>query len=174
MNQPTILTHTLDGVVVAYDVKMLLKGVLIAGPDCAPIAQQLQADGAQLVAQGALTLRLGVTLYDRPFLFIPHLIVDETGRAFEGEIVFDWLRANAYDMPRSEVFGMDARGREAQVFARDVDVESSPIVVGGSNCAPVYVAAVMGRAALPPRFEAALKRLTPSSWADVRDLVVTA
>ena len=32
-------------------------------------------------------------------------------------------------MPRSEVFGVNVRGRESQLFVRDIDLEASPIAM---------------------------------------------
>ena len=171
MMRDVILTHQLDGAIVAYTVNALLKGVLVAGPGYADVAGQLVGDGAQPIVQGALTLRLGVALYAPPFVFVPHSIIDEAGASIRGEAVFDWLRESAYDMPRSEVFGLNARGQEDQIFARDVDVESSPIVVGGPDASLVYVAARIGEASLPPRFAAALKSLTNADVAKVRKIV---
>jgi hypothetical protein len=112
-----------------------------------------------------------VALFDRPFIFVPHSVIDERGASFQGEIVFDWLRLRAYEMPRSEVFGLNAQGMSDQVFAREVDVESSPIVVGGPETAPVYVAAVLGEAPLPPRFAQALRPLSVSRLSEVRPIV---
>jgi len=167
-----IQRHTLafevEGALVAYDVSGLMKAVLITTHDAASIAARLQESGDELIQLGALTLRLGVALYDRPFLFVPHSILDESGAAFKGEVVFDWLRARAYDMPRSEVFGVNARGREDQVFARDIDVESSPIVVGGTETSPVYVAAWIGVGELPSRFASALTVCISQNPAEVR------
>ncbi len=169
-----MLTCQLEGTLVAYDVNGLLKAVLIVGPDDASIAGRLQADGARPVAQGALTLRLGVALYGPPFLFVPCSIIDEIGAPIAGEAVFDWLRRMAYDMPRSEVFGLNARGAEDQVFAREVDVESSPIVVGGPDASPVYVAAMLGAAELPTRFAAALRVCASPDPPEVREIVEAA
>jgi len=173
MKRTTIFIHQVDGILVAYDLPEMTKGVLIVGPDADSIARRLQADGARWIEQGTLSLRLGVALYDRPFLFTPGRVIDENGRQVAGEAVFDWLRANAYVLPRSEVFGVDARGREGQVFAREVDVESSPIVIGGPEDAPVYVAALIGWAELPLRFAAALKVL-PSEEVEVRKFLEAA
>ena len=157
MMAENVVVCPVEGAIVVYTVNDLAKGVLLTGSSCATLAGRLIDDGARLSAQGALTLRLGVALYAPPFLFVPHSVIDERGAVFQGEIVFDWLRAMAYDMPRSEVFGVNARGRDDQVFARDIDLESSPIVVGGPDESPVYVAARVGATELPPRFVAALK-----------------
>jgi hypothetical protein len=169
-----VLAHSLEGSLVAYEVSGLLKAALVAGPDHAAQAERLIADGARLIAQGQLRLRLGVALYDRPFLFVPHTIIDEAGALFRGELVLDWLRLRAHDMPRSEVLGVNARGKDDQVFARDVDVESSPIVVGGPDESPVYVVCRIGAAQLPPRFTAALRACASHDPPDVRKTVESA
>jgi hypothetical protein len=174
MSPTAVLVCQTQGTIVAYEVNGLLKGALISGPDVEMVAARLQADGARLVEQGALTLRLGVALYDRPFLFVPASIITETGATIRGEAVFAWLRRMAYDMPRSEVFGVNARGVDDQVFARDVDVESSPIVVGGPSDAPVYVAVHVGTAELPPRFAAAVKICALTDPPAVRKVVESA
>ena len=76
--------------------------------------------------------------------------------------------------PRSEVFGVTARGEDDQVFARDVDVESSPIVVGGPEASPVYVVTLIGEARLPLRFASALKTLTVADLSEVRTIIASA
>jgi hypothetical protein len=169
-----MLTVQLEGSLVAYEIDARLKGVLLAGREHARFAGRLVGDGAQLIEQGMLALRLGVALYDRPFLFIPQSIIDEAGRTYQGEVVFDWLPAQAYDMPRSEVFGVNAAGKPDQVFARDVDVESSPIVVGGPDAAPVYIARRVGEAHLPPRFARALKSVPISELVKLRQILESA
>lgn len=174
MNLPSPITHQLAGAIVAYDVDALLKGVLVVGPDYDRIVARLAESAAQLVAHGELMLRLSVALFDRPFLFAPHSISDEAGRSFRGEVIFDWLRLSGYDMPRSEVFGLDARGRENQVFARDIDIEAGPIVSGGPIESPVYVACLIGQATLPPRFASALKLLATIEPDEVRAAVAMA
>ena len=169
-----ILIHQLDGAIVGYDLELLTKGILVAGPGFADTATQLVQHGGRLIQQGALTLRLGVLLYAEPFLFIPQSIVDEVGQTVAGEIVFDWFGANAYTMPRAQVFGTNAAGKTDMIFARDVDVESSPIVVGGPDTSPVYVALVHGRASLPPRFARALKEPVDLDPAAIRQAIKTA
>jgi hypothetical protein len=166
-----MLVCQLEGSLVAYQINALTKGVLLAGPAHIELARRLVAEGAQLIEQSRLALRLGVALYDRPFLFIPQSIIDEAGRTFQGEIVFDWLRAQTYDMPRSEVFGVNAAGKPDQVFARDVDVESSPIVVGGPDASPLYIACLIGEAQLPPRFARALKSVPISQLNELRQIL---
>jgi len=167
-------TYQVDGALVGYDLELLTKGILVAGPGFAEVAARLVQDGGRLIQQGSLTLRLGVLLYAAPYLFVPQSIVDEVGQTFTGEIVFDWFRANAYTMPRAEVFGLNAAGQADMIFARDVDVESSPIVVGGDDASPVYVAFVHGEAPLSPRFAKALRRLSAEQLPEVQQRIPSA
>ncbi len=121
-----------------------------------------------ILARGEIKLHLGVALFDRPFVFTPRRIITERQQVIEGEAVFDWLVEGGYRMPRSEVFGLDLHGKEAQVFARDVDVEESPIAVyehGTWIVAQVEIDPALGatvqrldRLELPDRFQKALKR----------------
>ncbi len=70
-------------------------------------------------------------------------------------------------MPRSEVFGRDVRGKDAQVFARDIDIEESPIAVYGHGTWIVAVVEIdpalgaevdrLDRTELPDRLGGALK-----------------
>lgn len=118
----TDLSITLRGVCVAYDFRALL----LMGDGALEVAKRSKWE---IVAQGEVTLTLGVALFDRPFIFTPTRVVTERQLTIEGERVFDWLAEQGYAMPRSEVFGRTVRGREGQIFARDIDIEASPIAV---------------------------------------------
>ena len=113
---------TVHGLCLAYDFRALI----ISGPDTKEVAAQSKWS---IVAQGEINLHLGAALFDRPFVFTPTRIITERQQTIDGEAVFDWLVEGGYRMPRSEVFGVDVRGKDAQVFARDIDVEESPIAV---------------------------------------------
>ncbi len=110
------------GVCVAYD----FRGLLLTGDGALDVAQRSKWE---IVAQGEVTLTLGVALFDQPFIFTPMRIVTERQLTIDGAHVFDWLADQGYAMPRSEVFGRNVRGHEAQIFARDIDIEASPIAV---------------------------------------------
>jgi hypothetical protein len=115
---------TLDGICLEYDFRALI----VTGAGAAEAAARSKWP---IAAQGEIDLHLSVVLFDRPFVFTPTRIITERQQSIEGEAVFDWLVEGCYRMPRSEVFGLDIRGQEAQVFARDVDIEESPIAVYG-------------------------------------------
>ena len=116
------LTTTLNGICIVYDFRALL----LTGAGAEEVATRSKWE---VVARGEVTLMLGVALFDRPFVFMPRSIITERNQTIEGERVFDWLPEGGYRMPRSEVFGLNAHGRESQIFARDIDIEASPIAV---------------------------------------------
>jgi hypothetical protein len=117
-----MLEITLNGVCITHDVRALI----LTGVGAEEVATRSKW---AVVARGKVTLTLGVALFDRPFVFTPRSIITERNQMIEGERVFDWLPEGGYRMPRSEVFGLNAHGRESQIFARDIDIEASPIAV---------------------------------------------
>ncbi len=150
----TDLSITLTGVCVAYDFRALL----LIGDGALEVAKRAKWE---IVAQGEVTLTLGVALFDRPFIFTPTRVVTERQLTIEGERVFEWLSEQGYAMPRSEVFGRNVRGREGQIFARDIDIEASPIAVcdfGNWVMGLVTIEpAAPDEPQLPDRFRRALK-----------------
>ena len=155
-----MLSWTVTGICLEYDFRALI--VTGAGTE-----ETAARSKWPIIARGEIDLHLGVALFDRSFVFTPKYIITERQQTVEGEVVFDWLVAGCYRMPRSEVFGVDARGKDAQVFARDIDVEESPIAVYGYGTwivalieiDPGLGAAVqpLDRPELPDRFQKALK-----------------
>jgi hypothetical protein len=137
---------TLTGLCLEYDFRALI----VTGSG----AQEAAARSKwPIAAQGHINLHLGVALFDRPFVFTPTRVITEGQQIVEGEAVFDWLVEGCYRMPRSEVFGVDVHGKEAQVFARDVDVEESPIAVYG------YATWIVALIEIDPALSTAVQRL---------------
>jgi hypothetical protein len=155
-----MIERSLNGLCLEYD----FRAVIVTGASAEEVAARLKWP---IVAHGKIDLHLGVALFDRPFVFTPTRIITERQQVIEGEAVFDWLPGGCYRMPRSEVFGIDARGKDAQVFARDIDVEESPIAVHGHGTwivALVEIDAALGaevqqldRPDLPDRWRKAVK-----------------
>jgi hypothetical protein len=151
----------LNGFCLEYDFRALV----ITGVETAEVAARSKWP---ILAQGEINLHLGVALFDRPFVFTPTHIITERQQIIEGEAVYDWLVVGCYRMPRSEVFGLDARGKDTQVFARDIDAEESPIMVYGYSTwivALIEIDPRLGaevqqhdRVKLPERVGKALKR----------------
>ena len=151
---------TLPGLCLEYDFRALI----VSGAGANEVAARSKWS---IVAQGEIALHLGVALFDRPFVFTPTRLITERQQLIEGEAVFDWLVEGGYRMPRSEVFGVDVHGKAAQVFARDVDVEESPIAVHGYGTWIVALIEIdstldaeaqrLKRSELPDRFRRALR-----------------
>jgi hypothetical protein len=152
---------TLNGFCLEFD----FRAVIVTGSGGEEVAARSKWS---IIAQGEILLHLGVALFDRPFVFTPMHIITERQQPIGGDAVFDWLTEGCYRMPRSEVFGRDVRGKDAQVFARDIDIEESPIAVFGHG---TWIVAVMeidpalgadvrlhDRLDLSDRFGRALKR----------------
>ncbi len=117
-----MMSFTLSGLCLEYDFRALI----LTGAGADDVAHRVKWP---ILAQGAIPLQIGVALFDRPFIFTPTHLITERQQTIEGEAVFDWLVDGCYRMPRSEVFGLDVHGQAAQVFARDIDIEESPIAV---------------------------------------------
>ena len=151
---------TLNGICLEYDFRALI----LTGSSAAEVATQSKWP---IIAHGEIDLRLGVALFDRPFIFTPTHLITERQQTIEGDAVFDWLVEGCYRMPRSEVFGLDVRGKDAQIFARDIDIEESPIAVYGLGTWIVAVVEIdpalgadvhaLDQAKRPDRFGRALK-----------------
>lgn len=127
------------GACVAFDDE----AALLIGPGSAAWAQVLGGTGeARVIADESVRVRLALVLLSDPRFFVPHTVMDDFGQKHTGAQVFDWIAENTYSQPRADVFGMWADGGEDQIFAREVDAESSPVVIaqadGGS---PVRVVA---------------------------------
>jgi hypothetical protein len=171
------ITTTLNGLCIARDFRALL----LTGEAAAEVAAAAEAAGWRVLVQGEVPLTLGVRLFDRPFVFTPVKIITERNRPIEGEALFNWLAARGYTMPRSEVLGLDARGRDAQVFVRDIDIELSPAAIfkhGTLIAAMVEIEAahtgepqLLDRPELPERFREALKVYRAAPAADLSRLL---
>ena len=153
------LSLHLYGICVEYDFRALV----LTGPSAAEVARRSKWT---IAAQGEVDLHLGAALFDRPFVYTPVSIITEGQQDIAGAAIFDWLVEGCYRMPRSEVFGIDVQGRQAQVFARDIDVEESPIAVFGHGTWVVGLVEIdpavtqvqrVERPDFPARFRAALK-----------------
>ena len=164
-----MLPWTVNGICLEYDFRALI--VSGAGAEEVTVRSKWP-----IIAQGAIDLHPGMALFDRPFVFTPTRIITERQQIIEGEAVFDWLVEGCYRMPRSEVFGLDARGKEAQVFARDIDVEESPIAVYGYGIRIVALVEIdpalgadvqrLDRPELPDWFQKALRCYRTGSQID--------
>ena len=145
------LILTLNGLCLAFD----FRAWVLIGPHAESLAQKPKWP---IAARGEIKLELAVSLFDRPFIFTPRSIITERNQTIEWPRLLDWLPDGGYQMPRSEVFGLDVRGREAQVFARDIDIEVSPIAVLG------YATWVLGLVEIDPAAADQPQRIDRLEW----------
>lgn len=118
------------GACVAFDDQ----AALLIGPGSATWAQVLGGTGeARVIADESVHLRLALVLLNDPRFFVPHTVMDDFGQKHSGAQVFDWIAENTYSQPRADVFGAWADGGEDQILAREVDAESSPVVIAQAN-----------------------------------------
>jgi len=83
-----------------------------------------------MAAQGEIDLIWEWPLFDRPFIFTPHVSY-RAAAVDRGRSRVRWLAEGCYRMPRSEVFGRDGlRWQRGAGLARDIDMRS-PIAVHG-------------------------------------------
>jgi hypothetical protein len=148
-----MINFTLNGTCLEYDFRALI----LTGLGAAEVASRSKWP---IIAQGVIDLHLGVALFDRPFIFTPTHIITERQQIIEGDAVFDWLVEGCYRMPRSEVFGYDVRGKDAQIFARDIDIEESPIAVFGHG---TWIVAMVE---IDPALGAEVQQTDRSEWPD--------
>lgn len=170
-------TTTLFGICLAYDFRALL----LTGHAAEAATEAAGGAGWRIAARGEIAVVLGVRLFDRPFLFTPGKIITERNRPIEGEAIFDWLAEQGYAMPRSEVLGLDARGREAQVFVRDIDIELSPVAIYRHGTLITAIVEIdvahtgeprlLDGSTLPDRFREALRIYRAAPGADLKALL---
>ncbi|MEM7333060.1 MAG: hypothetical protein AAF490_13305 [Chloroflexota bacterium] len=72
-------------------------------------------------ATDILYLRYAFVTMGREDHIFPSFIVDDWGAEIRGLKVYKWFRQNANEFPRSEIFGFESDGREAQCFIREFE-----------------------------------------------------
>jgi hypothetical protein len=169
-----MLELTLSGICLTYGFRALV----LTGPGAEEAARRAKWT---IATHSEVPLHLGVALFDRPFVFTPTHIITERQQTIEGPAVFDWLVEGCYRMPRSEVFGFDVHGSAVQVFAREIDIEESPIAVYGHGTWVVAVVEIdpaserqtqiLNRMQLPHRFGVALKHYRCGLDKNLKDLL---
>ncbi len=68
------------------------------------------------------TLRLGFVLQGTGDILFPETLLDDWGHEIGGVELYSWVRANAWQFPRAELFGLDPNGRPQQYFLRELDL----------------------------------------------------
>lgn len=106
------------------------RGLLVTGPGHTVVAAQIaaQAQGQIAVADPVL-VRLTLTRQVDGVQLAPTRILTERGQAITGARILHWLRRDAYQEPRADVFCLTLDQRDEVVMARDLDLD---------RCAELY------------------------------------
>jgi len=100
------------------------RGVLVTGPGHTDVAAQIaaQAQGRIAVADPVL-VRITLTRQVDGVQLAPTRILTERGQAITGARILRWLRRDAYQEPRADVFCLTLDQRDELVMARDLDLD---------------------------------------------------
>jgi hypothetical protein len=133
------------------------RGVLVAGPGHAEVATQIasQANG-QIAVSDPVLVRITLTRQVDGVQLAPTRILTERGQEITGARILRWLRRDAYQEPRADVFCLTLAQRDEPVMARDLDLD---------RCAELYAYPLTrtGRKlAAPPRVTDAIALLPDS------------
>ncbi len=78
----------------------------------------------EVLAQGDLTLRYGITYLGKPqFSIVPDLVVADYGEMLVGETMWQFLMQSAHLYPRADACGWDRDGKEAMVLLKQLDFD---------------------------------------------------
>jgi hypothetical protein len=145
------------------------RGVLVTGPDHADVAAQIAAQAkGQIAVADPVLVRLTLTRQVDGMQLAPTRILTERGQEITGTRILHWLRRDAYQEPRADVFCLTLDQRAQPVMARDLDLDrcaelyAYPLTRGGrrSTEPPMVTDAV----ALLPDSRAAMLSLDPGNY----------
>ena len=78
----------------------------------------------EILAQGDLTLRFGITYLGKPQLsIVPNLVVADYGEMLVGEAMWEFLMQSAHLYPRADACGFNQAGNEDMVLLKQLDFD---------------------------------------------------
>ena len=78
----------------------------------------------EVLAEGDLTLRYGITYLGKPHLsIVPDLVVADYGEMLVGETMWQFLMKNAHLYPRADACGLSKDGNEEMVALKQLDFD---------------------------------------------------
>jgi len=78
----------------------------------------------EIMAQGDLTLRFGITYLGKPQLsIVPDLVVADYGEMLVGEAMWEFLMKSAHLYPRADACGFSQDGNEDMVLLKQLDFD---------------------------------------------------
>ena len=92
--------------------------------DNASLLSPAELEAGEVLAQGDLTLRYGITYLGKPQLsIVPDLVVADYGEILVGEAMWQFLMNSAHRYPRADACGLDRHGGEEMVALKQLDFD---------------------------------------------------
>ena len=102
------------------------RGLIVTGPGHAAVAADIAARaGGQIAIHDLVLVRITLTRQVDGVQLAPTRILTERGREIMGARILHWLRYDAYQEPRADVFCLTLDQRDEPVMARDLDLDRS-------------------------------------------------
>jgi len=95
---------------------------LVTGPGHASVAAPL----GQVAIGDLVLIRITLTRQVDGVQLAPTGVLTERGQEINGAAMWQWLRDDAYQEPRADVFCLSLDGRDEPVMARDLDLDRCP------------------------------------------------
>jgi hypothetical protein len=102
------------------------RSLIVTGPNHASVAADIAAKArGQIAIHDPLLARITLTRQVDGVQLAPTRILTERGREITGAHILHWLRRDAYQEPRADVFCLTLDQRDEPVMARDLDLDRS-------------------------------------------------
>jgi hypothetical protein len=101
------------------------RGLIVTGPSHASVAADIAKAGGQIAIHDPVLVRITLTRQVDGVQLAPTRILTERGREITGAHILHWLRRDAYQEPRADVFCLTLAQRDEPVMARDLDLDRS-------------------------------------------------
>ncbi len=102
------------------------RGLIVTGPGHASVAADIATRaGGQVAIHDPVLARITLTRQVDGVQLAPTRILTERGREITGAHILHWLRRDAYQEPRADVFCLTLAQRDEPVMARDLDLDRS-------------------------------------------------
>jgi hypothetical protein len=102
------------------------RGLIVTGPSHASVAADIAARAeGQIAIHDPVLVRITLTRQVDGVQLAPTRILTERGREITGARILHWLRYDAYQEPRADVFCLTLDQRDEPIMARDLDLDRS-------------------------------------------------
>jgi hypothetical protein len=100
------------------------RSALVTGPRHASVAAEIAIHArGQIAVNDPVLVRLTLTRQVDGVQLAPTRVITERGREIRDARIWQWLRRDAYQEPRADVFCLTLEGRDEPVMARDLDLD---------------------------------------------------